>query len=175
MIFPISDERHFSGRNIQIKIFSSGDYSENSYYGGRSPYGLGGSRQTVREFLLMLAENLSDSGLASNIRYFVDDPQYDISAGYQSDYMIDVLWHNPSAGKQASNSLFYFAKGAGEVFMRAGWNLGDTWIGYKAGDHFSYHQHADQNSFQISKYGQLAVKSENYYVRQETMHAAIRN
>jgi len=157
--------------NFKSRMFSTGDYSENTYYGSRVPYGLGGDSPVVRTFLLMLAENLTDTALAGKIRYFLNDAQYDVAARFQNEYIIDVLWHNAAAAQSAPTDLFYFAKGAGSVFMRSGWNLGDTWIGYQAGDHFAYHGHVDNNSFQIVRRGQLAIKSGNYYdsPRSDTM------
>ena len=80
--------------------------------------------------------------------------------------------------------LTHYAKGTGTIFMRSGWPDGAsdsssdaTHITFQAGDHFSYHQHYDQNSFTLFKYGDLAVDSGvysgdgrshhdiNYYVR----------
>ncbi len=100
-------------------------------------------------------------------------------------YHEEFLWFDPqSAALDPSGQNTHVALGTGTVFMRSGWPSGPadtdpsaTYLTFQSGDHFSYHQHFDQNSFTLFKYGDLAVDSgvysgdglsyhdQNYYVR----------
>lgn len=96
----------------------------------------------------------------------------------------EFLWFNPDQTTRVPSLRTHFAPGTGTVFMRSGWPDGaaDTdrsasYLTFQAGDHYTYHQHYDQNSFTLFKHGDLAVDSGvysgdglsdhdiNYYVR----------
>jgi len=97
----------------------------------------------------------------------------------------EFLWFDPQADTlDPSGQDAHYAAGTGTLFIRSGWPGGPadtdpaaTYLTFQSGDHFSYHQHYDQNSFTLFKYGDLAVDSGvysgdglsnhdiNYYVR----------
>ena len=75
-------------------------------------------------------------------------------------YHEEFLWFNPDQAMQAPSLLTHYAPGSGTIFMRSGWpdgaadaDLGATYLTFQSGDHFSYHQHYDQNSFTMFKHG----------------------
>jgi len=96
----------------------------------------------------------------------------------------EFLWFNPAQSSSTPEILTHYAKATGTLFMRSGWPDGaadtltsPTYLTFQCGDHFTYHQHFEQNSFTLFKYGDLAVDSGvysgdglsnhdiNYYVR----------
>src|SRR5262249_42451191 len=65
--------------------------------------------------------------------------------------------------------LTHYAAGTGTLFARSAWPRGaaddsaePTLLGFQCGDHFSYHQHYDQNAFTLFKDGDLLVDSGVY-------------
>lgn len=99
-------------------------------------------------------------------------------------YDEEFLWYNPDQPADPPGLLTQYAVGTGTAFMRSGWPSGaadtDTNVAYltfQSGDHFTYHQHYDQNSFTLFKRADLLVDSGvysgdglsdhdiNYYVR----------
>ncbi|MBI3959272.1 MAG: DNRLRE domain-containing protein, partial [Chloroflexi bacterium] len=96
----------------------------------------------------------------------------------------EFLWFDPVQPSQPPDLRTHYAAGTGAIFMRSGWPSGAadtnpdaTYLTFQSGDHFSYHQHFDQNSFTLFKGGDLALDSGvysgeglsnhdiNYYVR----------
>ena len=84
-------------------------------------------------------------------------------------YHEEFLWYNPDLPQETPSLLTHFAQGTGTVFMRSGWPSGAvdtdtsaTHLTFQCGDHFTYHQHYDQNSFTLFKYSDLAVDSGVY-------------
>ncbi|MFH1176040.1 MAG: DNRLRE domain-containing protein [Acidobacteriota bacterium] len=96
----------------------------------------------------------------------------------------ELLWFNPDQPEEAPALLTHHAAGTGTVFIRSGWPSGAadtdpaaTFITFQCGDHFTYHQHYDQNSFTLRKGADLLIDSGvysgdgrsnhdvNYYVR----------
>lgn len=96
----------------------------------------------------------------------------------------EFTWFNPDQPSAPPTPRTHYAAGIGSVFMRAGWpdgaadtDPGVTYLTFQTGDHFTYHQHYDQNSFTIFKHDDLALDSgvysgdgrsyhdRNYYVR----------
>jgi hypothetical protein len=99
-------------------------------------------------------------------------------------YHEEFLWFNPNATGKTPELLTHYSPATGTVFMRSAWpngaadtGTGATYLTFQCGDHYTYHQHFDQNSFTIYKYGDLAIDSGvysgeglswhdvNYYVR----------
>lgn len=146
------------------KMFMSGDYSVENYNGERRQDGLD-SKSNTRNIMTMLIDQMPTNDVAKYAQSFLGATQFDVTTRYDNETLGDVLWYNSAQSTLALSGLppFYHAKGTGTVLMRSDWNAGATWIGIMAGDHYGYHQHVDQGSFQIAKYGQLAIKSGNYY------------
>jgi hypothetical protein len=70
------------------------------------------------------------------------------------------------AAIEAPSLLTHYAAGTGTLFVRSGWPAGAadtdasaTYLTFQAGDHFTYHQHYDQNSFTLFKRGDPSTSS----------------
>ncbi|MBM4465902.1 MAG: hypothetical protein FJ014_10175 [Chloroflexi bacterium] len=76
----------------------------------------------------------------------------------------DFLWDNPAlpASAVSDQPLAHLEEGTGLAFMRSDWSETAAWLSFQAGDHFSAHQHRDQNSFTIYRQGRLAIDSGAY-------------
>jgi hypothetical protein len=68
----------------------------------------------------------------------------------------------------------HFEEGVGTLFAVSGWTPDATWMRFQCGHHFTWHQHYEQNSFDIFKKGRLATNggvydssphATNYYIR----------
>ncbi len=99
------------------------------------------------------------------------------------DYL-QFLWYDPAIPTAAPDRVANFAPAMGQLIWRSGWPTGAadtdpcaTYLTFNSGDHFTYHQHYDQNSFTLYKCDDLALDSGvysgsglsyhdvNYYVR----------
>lgn len=132
---------------------------------------------------LMLIEQFPTDLRAQRLQSYLAAPPTDNSMSFL--YHEEFLWFDPqSPALDPNGQNTHVALGTGTVFMRSGWPSGPadtdpsaTYLTFQSGDHFSYHQHFDQNSFTLFKYGDLAVDSgvysgdglsyhdQNYYVR----------
>ncbi len=135
-----------------------------------------------RIMALILIERFPNDALARQLQAYLAAPPTDNSMGFM--YHAEFLWFNPDQPAQTPTLLTHYAQGTGALFMRSAWPSGAadtdasaTYLTFQSGDHFSYHQHFDQNSFTLFKRGDLAVDSgvysgdglsyhdQNYYVR----------
>jgi hypothetical protein len=135
-----------------------------------------------RLMALILIERYSSDALAQQLQAYLSAPPTDESM----DFVVagEFLWFNPDQPTATPSQRTHYAQGTGTIFMRSGWPAGAadtdtsaTHLTFQCGDHFSYHQHYDQNSFTIYKHGDLALDSgvysgdgrsyhdRNYYVR----------
>jgi len=131
---------------------------------------------------LILIDRFPTEPLARQLQAYLATPPADDTQSFL--YHEEFLWFNPSQGADPPTLLTHYAVGAGTLLMRSGWPAGAadtdptaTYLTFQAGDHFSYHQHYDQNSFTLFKRGDLALDSGvysgdglsdhdiNYYVR----------
>ncbi len=99
-------------------------------------------------------------------------------------YHEEFLFYNPNQASAAPTPTSHYAPATGTIFLRSGWPDGAldndtsvTYLTFQSGDHFTYHQHYDQNSFTLFKYADLALDAGvysgnglsyhdvNYYVR----------
>jgi hypothetical protein len=132
---------------------------------------------------LMLIEHFPTDADAQRLQSYLAAPPTANSMSFL--YHEEFLWFDPQAATlDPSGQNAHYAAGTGTLFMRSGWPGGAadtdssaTYLTFQSGDHFSYHQHYDQNSFTLFKYGDLAVDSGvysgdglsnhdiNYYVR----------
>jgi SAM-dependent methyltransferase len=69
-----------------------------------------------------------------------------------------------------SGSLF---SGIGWAAMRSDWTGNATWALFTCGDYYAGHQHFDQNSFIISKQGNLAIDAGEYGAKDTLFHNTI--
>ena len=151
---------------------STGDTERNR--GSMANYG--------RIMALILVDRFPDHPLAPQLQaYLATEPD-----GRSDDFLSheEFLWFEPDLSQATPAARAHYAGGTGTLFLRSGWPDGaadtdtsPTYIGFQAGDHFTYHQHYDQNAFTLFKYADLLVDSgvysgdglsnhdKNYYVR----------
>jgi hypothetical protein len=106
--------------------------------------------------------------------YNADTPDCTIP-GY---LVLDFQYKNDGGGMLPLDTgpMSHIEEGIGTVYAVSGWDDYATWMRFQCGDHFTWHQHYEQNSFQIFKRGKLATNggtygdgtsahSVNYYIR----------
>ncbi len=135
-----------------------------------------------RIMALILIERFPTEPLARQLQAYLSAPPVHGSMSFLCHE--EFLWFNPDQRSSPPRLLTHYAAGTGTLFMRSAWpsgapdtNPSPTILTFQSGDHFTYHQHYDQNSFTLFKYGDLAVDSGvysgnglsyhdvNYYVR----------
>lgn len=135
-----------------------------------------------RIMALMLIERFPDSSAARQLQAYLATPPCNNSDDFQFHH--EFLWFDENQAQESPHLLTHLAQGTGTVFMRSGWPDGAadtdtqaTYLSFQCGDHFTYHQHYDQNSFTLFKYDDLLLDSgvysgdglsshdRNYYVR----------
>ncbi len=151
---------------------STGDTERNR--GSMANYG--------RIMALILNDRFPDHPLASQLAaYLATEPD-----GSSDDFLAyqEFLWFNPDLPQAPPSQPAHYAAGTGTLFLRSDWPDGAadvdtrvTYIGFQAGDYFTYHQHLDQNSITLHKYSDLLLDSgvysgdglsyhdRNYYMR----------
>ncbi len=151
---------------------STGDAERNR--GSMANYG--------RIMALMLCKAMPSAPYADQLMAY-------LSAGAASNsmsflYHDEFLFYDPDLAQTAPTLLTHYTEGLGMLFARSHWpsaaadtDPAATYLTFQCGDHFSYHQHFDQNSFTLFKHADLAVDSgvysgdglsyhdRNYYVR----------
>jgi hypothetical protein len=135
-----------------------------------------------RIMALILVERFPDEPFSRQLQAYLSAPPANNSRGFL--YSEEFLWFNPGQAVESPTLDTHYAAGTGTLFMRSGWpdgaadtDPGATHITFQCGDHFTYHQHYDQNSFTLFKHGDLLLDSGvysgdglsshdiNYYVR----------
>lgn len=131
---------------------------------------------------LILIERFPHDALAQQLQAYLSAPPTDNSQSFL--YHEEFIWYEPAQASLPPALKTHAAVGTGTLSMRSGWPAGAadsdpaaTHITFQAGDHFTYHQHYDQNSFTLFKRNDLLVDSGvysgdglsnhdiNYYVR----------
>ena len=136
---------------------------------GKDAYG--GFSETTRAVRHLLAETFRDKPAGQHLAAYNEaTPQSTIG-----DYAVLDLLYKPSAPPTRPLSEFRTAHvepAVGTVFMRSSWDEDATWARFQCGDHYSWHQHYDQNSFDIFHGGPLATSGgsfgshdTNHYIR----------
>lgn len=64
-------------------------------------------------------------------------------------------------------------RGVGWAAMRSRWEKDAAWALFICGDHYSGHQHSDQNSFVISLKGDLAIDAGEYGAKETSFHNTV--
>lgn len=120
-----------------------------------------------RIMALILIERFPDDPWAAPLQAYLSVPPMDNSMDFL--YHEEFLWFNPDQPTASPGLLTHYARGTGTVFMRSGWpdgpadtDSGVTYITFQCGDHFTYHQHYDQNSFTLFQRDGLLVDSGVY-------------
>lgn len=151
---------------------STGDAERNR--GSMTNYG--------RIMSLILTERFPNESVTPQLQAYLATPPTNFSMDFLSHE--EFLWFNPDAIAAQPSVLTHYAPATGTLFMRSDWPDGaaDTnpdaaYATFQCGDHFTYHQHYDQNSFTLFKNGDLLLDSGvysgdglshhdiNYYVR----------
>ena len=131
---------------------------------------------------LLLTQRFSGLPLARQLQAYLAASSSDEDASHFPDR--EFLFFDPEVDTDPPTRLTHYAAGTGTLFARSGWPRGAvdddpraTYLTFQCGDHFSYHQHFDQNAFTLFKGGDLVVDSGvysgdgqshhdiNYYVR----------
>lgn len=131
---------------------------------------------------LILIERFPTEPAARQLQAYLSAPPTDNSMSFL--YHEEFLWYNPAQTTQTPALLTHSNPTQGTIFMRSGWpgaaadqDPCATYITFQSGDHFTYHQHYDQNSFTLFRCADLALDSGvysgdglsnhdvNYYVR----------
>ncbi len=135
-----------------------------------------------RIMALILIERFASDPAARELQAYLGTPPADNSSSFL--FHEEFLWSNPDQQANTPSRLTHFSPDTGTLLMRSGWPDGAsdtdrsaTYLTFQCGDHFTYHQHYEQNSFTLFKYGDLLVDSGvysedglsshdiNYYVR----------
>jgi len=120
-----------------------------------------------RVMALALLERFPERPLAPQLQAYLAAP----TTGSSRDFQIvwEFLWYDPELTTETPSLLTHLARGTGTLLMRSSWPDGAadtdpsaTHISFQCGDHFTYHQHYDQNSFTLFKWQDLAVDSGVY-------------
>lgn len=120
-----------------------------------------------RLMALILIDRFEEAQYADQLQAYLAAP----SVNQPKNFLIhdEFLWFNPEKPQKTPELLTHYAEGIGSVYMRSGWPSGAddtdtsaTHITFQSGDHFSYHQHFDKNSFTLFKYDDLLLDSGNY-------------
>lgn len=98
--------------------------------------------------------------------------------------LFDIIYYDPSAPEQNLSNLplAKHFKGWGVVYMRSGWNKGtyeappgDTFIEFKCGDFYSYHNQYASNTFNVYHKGALVAESLGYGEPGSTNRTVVHN
>ncbi len=135
-----------------------------------------------RIMALILADRYQNESLATQLQACLNAAPANGSMSFLAHE--EFLWFDPDLPRSPPQLLSHYAVGTGTLLIRSGWPdaAADTrpevtYATFQCGDHFSYHQHYDQNSFTLFKYAPLAIDSGvysgeglsshdiNYYVR----------
>lgn len=78
----------------------------------------------------------------------------------------ELIYNSPSIsqGDISGIPLVFQSPGTGEIIIKSNWEeKNGVTLHFKSGNHNSYHEHVDQNSFQLSAFGgEFALHSGNY-------------
>lgn len=135
-----------------------------------------------RIMALLLVNRFPDDPLARQLQAVMAAPPTARSLGFEAHD--ELLWFEPERLSSEPTYLTHLAVGTGTVFVRSDWRTGaadtdpsPTYLTFQCGDHFTYHQHFDQNTLALRKGADLLVDSgvysgdglsyhdQNYYVR----------
>jgi hypothetical protein len=136
---------------------------------GKDAYG--GFSELSRAVRYILAETFRDKPAGQYLAAYNEaTPQATIA-----EYAILDLLYKPMGAATRPLAEFrtsHVEPAVGTGFMRSSWDEDATWARFQCGDHYSWHQHYDQNSFDIFHGGPLATSGgsfgshdTNHYIR----------
>jgi hypothetical protein len=136
---------------------------------GKDAYG--GFCEMTRAVRYILAETFRDKPAGQYLAAYNEaTPTMSIP-----DYaVLDFLYkpQSPAIRPLAEFRTSHVETGPGTVFMRSSWDEDAVWARFQCGDHYAWHQHYEQNSFDIFHGGPLATNGgtfgshdTNYYIR----------
>jgi hypothetical protein len=136
---------------------------------GRDAYG--GFPEMVRASRYILADAFRDKPAGQFLAAYNEaTPQ----ATIQDYAVLDFLYKpaSPLTRPLAECRTSHVEPAVGTAFMRSTWDEDAVWARFQCGDHYTWHQHYDQNSFDIFHGGPLATNGgmystndTNYYIR----------
>lgn len=137
-----------------------------------------------RTMAWILAGHFPDDPRADELRAYLSAPPVNFTGTFMADE--EFLWGDPhpDATTVTPQTVLHHAHGLGTVYARSGWpsaaadtNPAVTHLIFQCGDHFTYHQHFEQNSFTLFRERDLLIDSgvysgdglynhdRNYYLR----------
>lgn len=126
---------------------------------GKDAYG--GFCELMRASRFILAEAFRDKPAGQHLAAYNEaTPQLSIP-----DYAVLDFLYKPQAPATRPLAEFrtsHVETGTGTVFMRSSWDEDAVWARFQCGDHFTWHQHYDQNSFDLFHGGPLATNGGSY-------------
>jgi len=149
-------------------LASEWGYDYHPYAGiGDSERNRGAIGNYERIMALILLEKFPASSVSSQLQAY-------LSAGTTAnsdDFLFheEFLWYNPDLPQETPNLQTHWVEDLGTVILRSNWPSGAvdddpqaTHLTFQCGDHYTYHQHFDQNSFTLFKYSDLLLDSGVY-------------
>ncbi|HBA84708.1 MAG TPA: hypothetical protein DCZ95_11495 [Verrucomicrobia bacterium] len=131
---------------------------------------------------LILLEQYPEAECADQMQSYLSDGPANLSQTFVCHW--EYIWYHPEQASTPPTRTTHYAKDLGLVMARSGWPTGGadtdrsaTYLLFQSGDWFAYHQHYEQNSITLRKYGDLLVDSGvyggdglsqhdvNYYIR----------
>jgi Heparinase II/III-like protein len=127
-----------------------------------------GSMATYTRIMgLLLIQRFSSDPLARQLQAYLAASPSDETDSHSP--WLEFLWFDPEVEADPPDRLTHYAAGTGTLLARSGWPGGaaddssePTYVTFQCGDHFSYHQHYDQNAFTLFKRADLLVDSGVY-------------
>lgn len=136
---------------------------------GRDAYG--GFAELVRASRYILAESFRDKPAGQYLAAYNEATPLTTIPDYA---VLDFLYKPaaPSIRPLAEFKTSHVEPAVGTAFMRSSWDEDAVWARFQCGDHYSWHQHYDQNSFEIfhkeplaTSGGSYGTHDTNYYIR----------
>jgi heparin/heparan-sulfate lyase len=116
---------------------------------------------------LLLAQMFPSDARAQQMQAYLNASPTNTSSPFM--YYLEFLWNAPGITPSTPNRVSNYTPTLGQLIWRSGWPSGAadtdpcaTYITFNAGDHYTYHQHYDQNAFTLWKCSDLALDSGVY-------------
>lgn len=126
---------------------------------GKDAYG--GFCETTRAVRYILAETFRDKPAGQHLAAYNEaTPQATIPDYAVLDFLYKPM--EPATRPLAEFRTAHVEPAVGTVFMRSSWDEDAVWARFQCGDHYAWHQHYDQNSFDLFHGGPLATSGGSY-------------